>query len=127
MELDDSPVYNGDVVELMHLKTKRLLNSHDVAAPLSPSLQEVAGYINYSAQFVPFLHWKLVRTEFNVEWGRILFIVVASFPLGLLGCWKEVAVEGTYDRRGVREWVEEGEWQKCNYMVHVCGDHSPWS
>ena len=34
--------------------------SHDVAAPLTPTLQEVAGYINYSAQFTPHLKWKLV-------------------------------------------------------------------
>ena len=35
--------------------------SHDVAAPLTPTNQEVAGYINYSAQFVPYLSWRLVR------------------------------------------------------------------
>ena len=57
---DGSPVRNGDEVELFHLGTEKLLNSHDVAAPLSPALQEVAGYINYSAQFVPHLKWKLV-------------------------------------------------------------------
>lgn len=34
--------------------------SHDVAAPLTPTHQEVAGYINYSAQFVPHLEWRLV-------------------------------------------------------------------
>ena len=57
---DDSPVRNGDLVELVHLGTSRLLNSHDVAAPLSPALQEVACYINYSAQFIPHLHWRVV-------------------------------------------------------------------
>ena len=38
--------------------------SHDVAAPLTPTNQEVAGYINYSAQFVPYLGWRLVRNSF---------------------------------------------------------------
>lgn len=57
---DSSPVRNGDVVELVHVGTDKLLNSHDVAAPLSPALQEVAGYINYSAQFIPYLQWQLV-------------------------------------------------------------------
>ena len=48
------------MVELVHLGTGRLLNSHDVAAPLSPALQEVAGSINYSAQFIPHLQWMVV-------------------------------------------------------------------
>ena len=69
MPEDDSPVKNGDTVELVHLGTDKLLNSHDVAAPLSPALQEVAGYINYSAQFTPYLQWKLVRRE-RGEGGR---------------------------------------------------------
>ena len=46
---------------MIHMQTKKILNSHDVAAPLTPALQEVAGYINYSAQFVPHFGWKLVR------------------------------------------------------------------
>ena len=35
-----------------------------MAAPLTPTNQEVAGYINYSAQFVPYLGWRLVRNSF---------------------------------------------------------------
>jgi len=62
-ERQEGPVLSGDEVHLVHAQTKRLLNSHDVAAPLSPALQEVAGYINYSAQFVPYFSWKLVRTR----------------------------------------------------------------
>ncbi len=58
--MEASPVRNGDVIELVHVGTERLLNSHDVAAPLSPALQEVAAYVNYSAQFIPYLHWQLV-------------------------------------------------------------------
>ncbi len=61
MVMDDSPVRNGDLIELVHDKTRKVLNSHDVAAPLTPALQEVAGYINYSAQFIPHMQWKLVN------------------------------------------------------------------
>lgn len=58
-ENDTAPVRNKDVVELIHLGTTKLLNSHDVAAPLTPTHQEVATYINYSAQFVPYLRWRV--------------------------------------------------------------------
>ena len=68
----NAPVRNGDRVELFHFSTKKLLNSHDVAAPLSPTLQEVAGYINYSAQFTPYLQWELVQHVCCL----LLFIVV---------------------------------------------------
>ena len=57
---DTSPVRNKDVVQFLHAGTEKLLNSHDVAAPLTPANQEVAGYINYSAKFVPHLSWRLV-------------------------------------------------------------------
>jgi dolichyl-phosphate-mannose--protein O-mannosyl transferase len=56
---DPSPVRHGDIVEFVHGYSRKLLNSHDVAAPLTPQMQEVAGYINYSAKFVPYLHWKI--------------------------------------------------------------------
>jgi dolichyl-phosphate-mannose-protein mannosyltransferase len=56
------PVRNRDLVELVHINTSKILNSHDVAAPLTPTHQEVAGYVNYSAQFVPHLEWRLEVT-----------------------------------------------------------------
>ena len=43
-----------------HLFGHTHTHSHDVAAPLSPTLQEVAGYINYSAAFTPYLQWTVV-------------------------------------------------------------------
>ncbi len=58
---DTSPLRNKDLVELVHVGTKKLLNSHDVAAPLTPANQEIAGYINYSSKFVPNLEWRLVN------------------------------------------------------------------
>lgn len=54
------PIRNNDVIELVHVRTDKLLNSHDVAAPLSPANQEIAGYVNYSAKFIPYLHWRIV-------------------------------------------------------------------
>ena len=39
-----------------------------MAAPLTPTNQEVAGYINYSAQFVPYLGWRLVRNRIGTKY-----------------------------------------------------------
>lgn len=41
-------VKHGDIVQLIHGTTSRALNSHDVAAPLSPDQQEVTCYIDYN-------------------------------------------------------------------------------
>lgn len=59
-----TPIRNNDIIELVHVVTQKLLNSHDVAAPLSPANQEIAGYVNYSAKFVPYLQWRIVRLVF---------------------------------------------------------------
>lgn len=59
-----TPIRNNDIVELVHVVTQKLLNSHDVAAPLSPANQEIAGYVNYSAKFIPYLQWRIVRFVF---------------------------------------------------------------
>ncbi|KAF6736319.1 Protein O-mannosyl-transferase 1 [Oryzias melastigma] len=42
------PVHHGDVIQLVHGMSSRLLNSHDVAAPMSPHAQEVSGYIDFN-------------------------------------------------------------------------------
>lgn len=57
---DTSPIRNKDIVEFVHVSTQKLLNSHDVAAPLNPANQEVAAYVNYSSKFIPYLKWKIV-------------------------------------------------------------------
>lgn len=41
-------IQHGDVVQLVHGITSRALNSHDVAAPMSPQCQEVSCYIDYN-------------------------------------------------------------------------------
>ncbi|XP_055353911.1 protein O-mannosyltransferase 1-like [Paramacrobiotus metropolitanus] len=50
LEVESPPehVRDGAVVQLVHGVTGRLLNSHDVAAPISPECQEVSCYIDYN-------------------------------------------------------------------------------
>ncbi|XP_023228671.1 protein O-mannosyltransferase 1-like [Centruroides sculpturatus] len=44
-------IKHGDVIQLIHGMTSRALNSHDVAAPMSPQHQEVSCYIDYNISF----------------------------------------------------------------------------
>ncbi|XP_048668828.1 protein O-mannosyl-transferase 1 isoform X4 [Marmota marmota marmota] len=53
------PVRHGDVVQLVHGMTTRLLNTHDVAAPLSPHAQEVSCYIDYNISMPAQNLWRL--------------------------------------------------------------------
>ncbi|XP_063430607.1 protein O-mannosyl-transferase 1-like [Mytilus trossulus] len=50
MVVDDppKPIEHGDVIQLVHGITSRALNSHDVAAPITPQNQEVTCYIDYN-------------------------------------------------------------------------------
>ncbi|KAM9083561.1 protein O-mannosyl-transferase 1 isoform 2-T6 [Megaptera novaeangliae] len=54
------PVRHGDIVQLVHGMTTRLLNTHDVAAPLSPHSQEVSCYIDYNVSMPAQNLWRLV-------------------------------------------------------------------
>lgn len=53
IEVENPPrkVKNGDIVKLIHGVTGRSLNSHDVAAPMSPQCMEVSCYIDYNISF----------------------------------------------------------------------------
>lgn len=42
------PIKNGDIIQIVHGLTSRSLNSHDVAAAMSPHNQEVACYVDYN-------------------------------------------------------------------------------
>ncbi|KAG8176363.1 hypothetical protein JTE90_020761 [Oedothorax gibbosus] len=44
-------IKHGDVVQIIHGMSSRALNSHDVAAPMSPQNQEVSCYIDYNISF----------------------------------------------------------------------------
>uniref|UniRef100_A0A2K5TSZ6 Dolichyl-phosphate-mannose--protein mannosyltransferase n=1 Tax=Macaca fascicularis TaxID=9541 RepID=A0A2K5TSZ6_MACFA len=52
-------VRHGDMVQLVHGMTTRSLNTHDVAAPLSPHSQEVSCYIDYNISMPAQNLWRL--------------------------------------------------------------------
>ncbi|XP_075163865.1 protein O-mannosyltransferase rt [Haematobia irritans] len=57
----ENPEYirDGDIIQLVHGITSRALNTHDVAAPLTPSCQEVSCYIDYGINMKSELLWKV--------------------------------------------------------------------
>lgn len=59
--VDDAPVYvhHGDIVQLVHGITSRALNSHDVAAPVTPQNQEVSCYIDYNVSMPAQNLWRV--------------------------------------------------------------------
>ncbi|KAH9495690.1 Protein O-mannosyl-transferase 1 [Bulinus truncatus] len=68
------PVKHGDIVQLVHGITSRALNTHDVAAPLSPNNQEVSCYVNYNVSMPAQNLWKvdIVNRESDDEtWQTI--------------------------------------------------------
>ena len=74
--VDDPPVAvkHGDIVQLIHGITSRALNSHDVAAPLTPSNQEVSCYVNYNVSMPAQNLWRvdIVNRESDTEeWQTI--------------------------------------------------------
>ncbi|XP_068012071.1 protein O-mannosyl-transferase 1 isoform X2 [Melanerpes formicivorus] len=69
------PVRHGQVVQLVHGITTRYLNTHDVAAPLSPHSQEVSCYIDYNISMPAQNLWRveIVNRESDSEvWKTIL-------------------------------------------------------
>ncbi|XP_013883600.1 protein O-mannosyl-transferase 1 [Austrofundulus limnaeus] len=53
------PVHHGDVIQMVHGMTSRLLNSHDVAAPMSPHAQEVSGYLDFNVSMPAQNLWRV--------------------------------------------------------------------
>ncbi|KAJ8687182.1 hypothetical protein QAD02_022976 [Eretmocerus hayati] len=53
------PIQHGDVIQLVHGITSRALNSHDVAAPMTPQSQEVSCYIDYNVSMPAQNLWRL--------------------------------------------------------------------
>lgn len=69
------PVRHGDLVQVVHGMTSRFLNSHDVAAPMSPQAQEVSGYIDFNVSMAPQNLWKVDISNREAEsdsWKTIL-------------------------------------------------------
>ncbi|KAM9810823.1 protein O-mannosyl-transferase 1 [Neosynchiropus ocellatus] len=68
-------VRHGDVVQLVHGMTSRFLNSHDVAAPMSPHAQEVSGYIDFNVSMPTQNLWRVEITNRESEsevWKTIM-------------------------------------------------------
>ncbi|XP_054853790.1 protein O-mannosyl-transferase 1 [Eublepharis macularius] len=53
------PVRHGNIVQLVHGITTRYLNTHDVAAPLSPHAQEVSCYIDHNVSMPAQNLWRV--------------------------------------------------------------------
>ncbi|XP_050530408.1 protein O-mannosyltransferase 1 isoform X2 [Daktulosphaira vitifoliae] len=67
-------IQHGDFIQLVHGMTSRALNSHDVAAPVSPQNQEVSCYIDYNVSMPAQNLWKveiLNREQFGNTWQAI--------------------------------------------------------
>jgi len=52
-------IRHGDIIQLVHGLTHRALNSHDVAAPVSPHNQEISCYIDYNISMAAQNLWKV--------------------------------------------------------------------
>ncbi|KAJ8300903.1 hypothetical protein KUTeg_022422, partial [Tegillarca granosa] len=65
MVIDDppKPVKHGDIIQLVHGITSRALNSHDVAAPLTPENQEVSCYIDYNVSMPTQNLWRVLTKK----------------------------------------------------------------
>jgi dolichyl-phosphate-mannose-protein mannosyltransferase len=67
-------IKNGDIIQLVHGMSGRALNSHDVAAAMSPQNQEVSCYIDYNISMPAQNLWKvklLNSEETNGFWHTI--------------------------------------------------------
>ncbi|XP_034951544.1 protein O-mannosyltransferase 1 [Chelonus insularis] len=53
------PLKHGDVIQLVHGITSRALNSHDVAAPMTPQSQEISCYIDYNVSMPTQNLWRV--------------------------------------------------------------------
>lgn len=52
-------IRNGDEIQLIHGISSRALNSHDVAAPMSPQCQEVSCYVDYNISMPSYNLWRV--------------------------------------------------------------------
>ncbi|XP_047544708.1 protein O-mannosyltransferase 1 [Vanessa atalanta] len=71
-------IRHGDVVQLLHGITSRALNSHDVAAPVSPQSQEVSCYIDYNVSMPAQNLWRVEivnRESEDSTWDSIRSMV----------------------------------------------------
>ncbi|XP_028664461.1 protein O-mannosyl-transferase 1 [Erpetoichthys calabaricus] len=62
-------VRHGDLIQLVHGMTSRFLNTHDVAAPMSPHSQEVSCYIDYNISMPAQNLWRVEIVNRETEHG----------------------------------------------------------
>lgn len=74
------PIKDGDIVQLVHGITSRALNSHDVAAPMSPSCQEVTCYIDYEINMEGQLLWRVEILNKDTE-GQVWHAIKSQIRL----------------------------------------------
>lgn len=53
------PIRHGEIIQLVHGITSRALNSHDIAAPMTPQSQEVSCYIDYNVSMSAQNLWRV--------------------------------------------------------------------
>ncbi|XP_060653028.1 protein O-mannosyltransferase 1 [Drosophila nasuta] len=63
-------IRHGDIIQLVHGITSRGLNSHDVAAPMTPQCQEVSCYIDYEIKMEGELLWRVEILNRQTEGNR---------------------------------------------------------
>ena len=87
-------IVDGDVIQIVHGMSGRMLNSHDVAAPMSPSLQEVSCYIDYNISMPSQNLWKVQLINSGGNWRCLAYNSISrssdSFELisGTQVLWK---------------------------------------
>lgn len=59
MDAQPDEIRDGDIIQLVHGITSRALNTHDVAAPMTPQCQEVSCYIDYEINMPGELLWRV--------------------------------------------------------------------
>lgn len=131
-EIDE--IKHGDEVQLVHGLTSRALNSHDVAAPMSPQSQEVSCYIDYNISMPGQLLWRveiLNKEEEGDVWHAIkshvrLVHVTTNTALRFTGRqlpqWAynqhEVAADKNLNHLDSVWNVEEHRYTKCKQMCN---------
>ncbi|CAD7005076.1 unnamed protein product [Ceratitis capitata] len=73
-------IRHGDIIQLVHGITSRGLNSHDVAAPMTPQCQEVSCYIDYEIKMRGELLWRVEILNRDTE-GHIWHAIKSEVRL----------------------------------------------
>lgn len=72
-------IRHGDIIQLVHGITSRGLNSHDVAAPMTPQCQEVSCYIDYEINMKAELLWKVEILNRDTVSDTFILLATESF------------------------------------------------